>query len=153
MGVINISPTRFTKDAQTVWHEPGPDVDLVMDPRQLTFRPGSLDIIISNKVIDQMFLDEGIEALKNWRNCLKDGGRLYVLADNFEYIARAFVSGEISLEMFNRHHNHASQWDRNSLGEALIKHGFNQDNVKIWFEGIKDVVACKHYEVLIEAIK
>jgi predicted SAM-dependent methyltransferase len=153
MVKIDLSPTRITADALVVWHEPGDQVDLVMDPRKLTFRPDSVDQIITNHVIDQLFLEEAKQAMVNWRDCLKKSGHLFILTDDFEYIARAFVGGDIDIGIFNRNHSHASQWDRQLLGEVLIGLGFPETDVKIWFEGIKDVINKQHYELLIQATK
>ncbi len=153
MALINLSPTRLNEEALVVWHELSDEVDVVMEPNKLTFRPGSIDGIVANHVVDQLFFPEAKKAMDNWYECLKPGGKLFVLADDFEYVARGFVGGDITLETFNENHSHASQWDRKLLGDTLIKTGFKEENVKIWFEGIKDFIDRKHFELLIEASK
>lgn len=138
----------------TVWQDAGPEVDVVMDLKALTFRPGSVKMLVVHHVLDRLFEDEAIAALKNWFDCLEKGGKLYIVADDFEYIARAFVGGDIDIGIFNRNHGHASQWDRKSLGDAIIGTGFPEAHVKIWFgEGIPDLIDRRHYELVIEATK
>lgn len=153
MTIINLSPTRITDDALVVWQEAGPEVDVVMDLRALTFRPGSVDQIISYHVLDRMFFDDAVEAIKNWKDCLKKGGKLYIVTDDFEYIARAFVGGDINIDTFNRNHSHASQWDRQLLGNTVIAQGFPEPAVSLWYDNVPDVVDKKHFELIIEATK
>lgn len=141
------------KDAVTVWQEPGPEVDIVMDLKALTFRPESVDLIVAHHVLDRLFEEEALAALKNWHACLKKGGRLIVITDDFEYIARGFVGGDIDLMTFNRNHAHAMQWDRKVLGDTVIATGFPEPQVKIWFEGIEGMFDRKHYELVIEGTK
>lgn len=153
MAKIDISPIRLTKDALVIWHEPTDEADMVADPRKLGFRPGSIDQIILNHTVDFLFADEAKQMLKSLRKQLKKGGKLYVLTDDFEYLTRAFVGGDISIELFNENHNHASQWDRESLGKVLIATGFLENDVKIWFESPQGILPRKHFELLIEATK
>lgn len=150
---IQLSQDRIAKDHLTVWQEAGPSVDLSMDLKALTFRPESIDEIVAYHVLDRMFPGEARQAITNWKNCLKKGGKLYILVDNFEYIARAFVGGDISIETFNENHSHASQYDQKLLGDMLIGLGFPEPGVKVWFDSIPDTVPRKHYELLIEATK
>lgn len=140
-------------DALTVWQEPGPDVDVVMDLKNLTFRPGSVKLIVAHHVLDRLFFDEAIAALKNWHSMLSKGGKLYVITDDFEYIARGFVGGDIDIGVFNRNHAHAMQWDRKLLGDTVISTGFPEPQVSIWFDGLKGVFERKHYELVISAMK
>lgn len=153
MAKIDLSPVRITKDALVVWQEPGPEVDVVMDLKHLTFRPGSIEQIVAHHVLDGLFMDEALSAVKNWKDCLAPGGKLYCVTDDFEYIARAFIGGDIDIGVFNRNHSHASQWDRKLLGDTLISLGFPEPSVKIWFDEVPGVVGRKHYELLIEASK
>ncbi len=150
---IQISPERTIDGYTTVWPQAGPDVDIVMDPKALTFRPGSLDEICTFHVLDQLFIDEARTALRNWFACLKPGGRLYITVDDFEYVARAFVGGDISIDMFNEHHSHATQFDQKLLGTLLLTTGFLEPNIAIWFEGVPDLFKKKHYEIVISAQK
>lgn len=154
MEKIELSPVRTIPGAVTVWHEAGPEIDIVMDLKALTFRPGSVKMIVAHHVLDRLFEDEALAALKNWHACLAKGGSLFNITDDFEYVARAFVGGDIDIGVFNRNHSHATQWDRKSLGDMTIDAGFPEAAVKIWFqEGIPNLVHRKHYELLLEATK
>lgn len=149
---IQITPKRIIKDAMTVWNEPGPEVDIVMDPKTLTFRPESVGAIYAFHVLDHLFPSEIKPALDNWRRCLGSGGKLFVLVDDFEYICRGFVGGDVSIEMINDLHSHPTQFSRDYLIAQLKLCGFGEDKQIIWFES-PDFMPKAHYELLIEAKK
>lgn len=153
MEKIELTPNKIVKDSVTIWQDPGPDVDVVMDLKALTFRPESVGQIATFHVLDRLFMDEAVAALKNWHSCLKKGGILYVVTDDFEYIARAFTGGDIDIDTFNRNHSHASQFDRQSLCNMIIDAGFAEANMRIWFDEVPGVFPRKHYELVIEATK
>lgn len=150
---IQLSKNKIVKDHLVLWQEPGDDVDLVCDLKTLTFRPGSVEQICSFHVLDHMFIDEAVAAIKNWRDCLAPGGKLFIIVDDFEYVARGFVGGDITIDLFNKHHSHASQYDRKSLGDLLISSGFPESEIKVWFAEVPGLFAKKHYELVIEAQK
>lgn len=150
---IELSPVRTLPDTTVIWQEPGPEVDIVMDLKHLTFRPGSVEMIIAHHVLDRMFEDEALAALKNWHTVLQKGGKLFNITDDFEYVARAFVGGDIDIDIFNRHHAHAMQWDRKSLGDKTIATGFPEPGVRVWFGDVEGIFKRKHYELVIEATK
>jgi predicted SAM-dependent methyltransferase len=133
---IQISPTKIIADSITVWHQPGPEVDIVMDIKNLTFKENSLDEIFTFHVLDHLFEAEVVAALTNWRRCLKPGARLFTVVDDFEYLSRAFVGGDINVSIFNANFSHPTQFTRESLTDSFIKNGFSDLNEKmqIWFE-------------------
>lgn len=149
---IQISPKRIIKDAMTVWNEPGPEVDVVMEPKNLTFRPGSVEAIYSFHVLDHLFPSEIKQALNNWHGLLGPGGKLFALVDDFEYICRGFVGGDVDIETINAIHNHPSQFTRDHLIAQLKYTGFGEDKQIIWFEA-PAFMPKAHYELLIEATK
>lgn len=150
---IQLSQNRIVKDHITIWQEAGPEVDLTMDLKNLSFRSASINQICSIHVLDFLFPEEAKGALKNWYNCLKPGGKLFIVVDDFEYITRAFVGGDINIDVFNKHHSHASQFDQRSLGDMLITTGFAEGNIKVWFADVPEMFSREHYELVLEAQK
>lgn len=136
----------------TVWNEPGLEVDVVMEPKNLTFRPGSVEAIYTFHVLDHLFPSEIKPAIENWYKCLGSGGKLFVLVDDFEYVCRGFVGGDINIEIINDLHNHPMQFSRDHLIAQLKHAGFGEDKQVIWFES-PDFMKKAHYELLIEATK
>ncbi len=148
---IELSPVKIVPGALTVWSEHTPDVDVVMDLKNLTFKPGSVDEIYSFHVLDHMFLDEAVQAISNWKKCLKVKSKMYIVVDDFEYVARAFVGGDISIELFNDLHCHPSQYTRDNLLDVLKKGGFIENKINIWFADVAGLFAKKHYELVLDA--
>lgn len=150
---IQISPVRKIKDMMTVWSEPGPEVDVVMDLQNLTFRPGSISEIYAFHVVDHLFPEQGIRAIKNWNECLSVEGKLHLLNDNFEYICRAFIGGEISIDLYNDIHNHPCQLTRDNLIAMLKKGQFIEDGMVFWIEGAPAGMPKQHFEFILTATK
>lgn len=150
---IQLSQKRIIKDAITIWNQPGPDVDIVMDLKSLTFREGSVSEIYAFHVVDHFFPEEWAAALTNWFKCLASGGRVHAINDDFEYIARAFIGGDISIDLFNDIHNHASQCTQDNVVKALRASGFKDDKISIWLDGSPEGVKKNHFEFILTAIK
>lgn len=149
---LQLSPNKIVKDATVIWNEHGPEVDVAMDPKQLTYRPGSVQSIYSFHVLDHLFPSEVSGALENWFKCLSSGGQLHVIVDDFEYIARGLVGGDINIEMVNDLHNHPTQYTKEDLIARLKKAGFPDDKQIIWYESSSEYPKA-HYEIVIVATK
>ncbi len=150
---IQLSDKRIIKGAMTVWSQPGPEVDIVMDLSKLTFRPGSITEIFAIHVVDHLFPEESQAALKNWLECLAPGGSLHAVNDDFEYIARGFVGGDISIDLLNEQHNHPCQCTRDNVVKMMANAGFVNDKIHIWLEGAPGEYPKKHYEFTLTAKK
>ena len=151
---IELSPKKIVKDCLTIWNEPSPEVDLTMDLKKLSFKPGSVDEIFAFHVLDHLFPEEVVEAVKNWRSCLAVGGKLWLVVDDFEYVARAFTGGDISIDLFNSLYTHPTQFSRDNLVARLKDGGFKEDKVTIWFaEPVDDKFIRRHDELVLEATK
>lgn len=147
---IELSPVKIVPGAITVWSEQSPEVDIVMDLKNLTFKPGSVDEIYSFHVLDHLFIDEGVAAVSNWKKCLKPEAKLFIIVDDFEYVARAFVGGDISIELFNDLHSHPSQYTRENLLSLIKKCGYSENKTNIWFQDVTGLFKKKHYELVFD---
>ncbi len=147
---IQLSPKRIVKDALVVWSEHGPEVDIVMDLKNLTFKPGSIQELYSFHVLDHLFPEEVSVALNNWKTRLEKGGRLFVVVDDFEYISRAFVGGDITIGLINDRYAHPTQFNRDSLFNGLVSAGFKNDSINIWFADVPGLFKKQHYELILE---
>lgn len=154
MKKIQLTDKVIVKDAIVVWNEHGPEVDMTMDLKKLSFKPGSIDEIYAFHILDHLFPQEIVEAVANWRSCLKVGGKLYLVVDDFEYVSRGFVGGDISIQLFNQLYSHPTQFNKENLVEELKKGGFKEDKVSIWFvENVADKFIKKSDELVLEATK
>lgn len=151
--IIEISPKKILKDAVTVWNNPGSEIDLTMEVNKLTFRENSIDAIYTYHVLDHLFSDEIIEAISNWKKCLKPGGNLFIVVDDFEYVCREFVGGDINIDQFNKNHTRPCNFNKDNIVEYCMKAGFPEGSVKIWFTDIPNIYIKKHYEMIFSAQK
>jgi len=149
---IQFSNKRIIHDAVTVWYEAGPEVDMVMDLKALTFRPGSLDAIYSFHVLDHFFPDEARKALVCWKMCLKPKGMLYLVVDDFELLTRSFISGDFPVDFFNDNFSHPMYFTRDNLLVYCIEAGFKPDSPTIWYGDIPDQFKKAKFELVFSII-
>ena len=156
---IQLSKTRIVKDAVTVWFEHGPEVDIVMDLKKLTFAPNSIEVIFAFHVLDHFFPEEVGEALINWRKVLKgNGNAVFIIVDNFEYITRGFVGGDISVDLFNQQHACPTHFTQDNLIAVCKAAGYDDNQMKIWYLDVPDgqngtLFLKKEFELVISAEK
>lgn len=154
---IELSPRKIIPGAFTVWNQPG-EADAVMELKNLTFRENSVDEIVSFHVLDHLFEEEIKTAMLNWRKCLKVGGKIFIIVDNYEYIARSLVGGDISIEELNANFAHPTNITQDNLLRYFTEAGFPEGSVTTWFESIKDgtgnvVIPKQHFELLYSSTK
>ena len=155
MDKIQLSNKRIIKDVTTVWYEHGPEVDIVMDLKKLTFAPGSLEEIYTFHVLDHIFPNEVKDIIANWKNCLKKGGKLIVVADDFDFLSRAYIGGDFSIDFYNENFTHPMYFNRESLCQVLADAGFPEKEIVIWFqdvvrEGVTIIPKAQH-EIIFQA--
>lgn len=149
---IQLSQTRIIPDAMVVWSEHGPEVDMVMDLKNLSFAPGSVEMMFAFHVSDHLFPEEVASAMQNWRKCLAPGALLYLLVDDFEYICRGFVGGDLSIDLINDQYNHPTQFTRDAGAAYLRQAGFKDENISVWLVSeMPGLFKKKHYELVIQA--
>jgi predicted SAM-dependent methyltransferase len=150
---IQLSPVRIIKDAVTVWNEAGPEVDIVMDLKNLTFKENSLDVIYAFHVVEHFFPSEVPVALKNWTHCLKKGKSIFVVCDDFEILVRMFIGGEINIFDFNNKFSYPTNITADNLTHYLRQAGHNDHDMKFWYVDVPDQFKKLEYEIVIEATK
>lgn len=155
MGInkIQLSPTRIIKDAITVWQEAGPEVDIVMDLKNLTFAADSLEIIYAFHVFDHFYFEEAQKAATNWFKCLKPRGVLFSVVDNFEFLARSFVGGDLTIEQVNKDFVHPSQYTIDNSIILLRSAGFSEAAIRQWFGGVPSLFTAQNHELVMSADK
>lgn len=154
---IELSPKKIIPGAFTVWNQSG-EADAVMELKSLTFRENSLDEIVSFHVLDHLFEEEIKTAMLNWRKCLKIGGKIFIVVDNYEYIARSLVGGDISIEELNANFAHPTNITQDNLLRYFTEAGFLEGSVTTWLESIKDgtgkiVIPKQHFELVYSSTK
>jgi predicted SAM-dependent methyltransferase len=69
-----------------------------MDIRRLEYPDNSADEIRAIDVIEHIEFWELRALLHEWWRVLKPGGKLTIRTDNFEFIAKSFLNGELGIE-------------------------------------------------------
>lgn len=151
---IQLSPTRRVKDVLTIWGTNGPEVDMIANPNYpagLSFNEGFLDTIYDFGALAFCEPDNLLNTLRHLLVMLKPKGRLIICEMSFEYLARAFMSTDISLDEFNGSYNRQLHFVREDLSEKFIKLGIGLGNQKAW-NGHPDFPTQEH-EFVLEIIK
>ena len=155
--ILEITPTKKIEGAITVWNQPNPDVDVLMDLKKLTYREGSIDEIYAFHVLDHFFEDEGREAIKNWTKLLKVNGRLVVVVNDFEYLTRAFIGGDISIEEWNDNFSNPTNFTKDNLFTFFKEVGFQDGDILTWAKDIIDkgkvLFTKQDFELVFSSIK
>lgn len=156
--IIELSPKKIINGALTVWNQPGPEVDIVMDVKNLTFKENSIEELYSFHVLDHLFMDEIAPALKNWTKCLMPGRKLFIIVDDFEYLARAFVGGDLNINDLNLNFAHPTNITRDNLLEYLKEAGFIEDKIIVWFQNVSNqkgeiIFQKQHFEFILDCTK
>lgn len=150
---IQLSPTKVIPSLLTVWHEQLPGVDISMDLKNLTFAPGSIDAIYSFHVLDHLFDADIKKALSNWHSLLKVGGEIFIVVDDFEYIARSLVGGDINIDHYNQEFSHPTQFARDNLVKYMNDAGFMGSEIVVWYTDVTNLFPKKPFELVLSCKK
>lgn len=150
---IQISKEKKVDDAMVVWHEQSPDVDLVLDFRSSykNFKPGSVKVIYSFGLLGETEPDKIIDTLKSLIKILEVGGELYIIEQDFDYILRALLGGDLSIKEFNESYRKNTYLNQDEIVNLLENVGFPNKEQRWWQESTK--FTKKNSEIIISAVK
>lgn len=151
---IQISPTKRIADMFTVWFKPGPEVDLVLDPRDpygIKFRSGFVETIYAFGVLGHTEEARIVPTLKQWFSTLKAGGELYLVENDMEYLARALVGGDLKIEEFNADFVNQTYLTPEKMSRYLEAGGFPIPEQREWYD--PPLFVKQHYEKIISGTK
>ena len=153
MKSIQIAPRKMVEDSLVVWNEPGKEVDIVMDlsPYSINFRENSIKFIYAFGLLGRSREGDILNILQNLYKALEPEGQLYIIENDFEYIARGFVGGDLTVQEFNNDFSAKTNLTKDTLLRYLEMTGFVRDNMRVWLDGVKFQKA--HYEMVFSAIK
>jgi len=151
---IQISPIKKVEDAMVIWPFQTPDVDLVLDPRPpygLKMKPGSVRAIYAFGILGITEYDRIPEMLRNFVSALKVGGELYIIEQDFDYILRSLLGGDLSVREFNKDYSRTTYLNQEEIVKILEQAGFPDKEQRLWHEGVK--FEKKNSEIIISATK
>jgi predicted SAM-dependent methyltransferase len=150
---IQISPTRIVPDALVIWNEHGPEVDVVMDVKNLTFKEDSIEEIYAFHVLERLFESEIPVAIESWKKCLAPGKEVFIISDDFEFVARSFVGGEMSIDKLNTRFSYPTRLTRENIVRYLRETGFSEHDMRFWFVDVPDRFPKKDFELVVSSKK
>lgn len=133
---IQISPIKKVDDAMVIWHEETPDVDLTLDirpPYKLGFKKNSVKVIYVFGLLGITPLKDISALLKNLTDILEVGGEIYLIEQDMDYILRAMLAGDLSIDEFNREYTKKTYFNQDLLVKILEKAGF-PDKEQVWWQ-------------------
>lgn len=151
---IQISTTKKVEDAIVIWDEPGDQVDICIDTREkgLPFRPATISVIYAFGILGKSKPNDVKKLIASFFKALTPSGQLYIIENDFEYINRAIMGGDLCIKEFNKSFRRDGYFDQNLLIEILENGGFPRKDQRIWRqEGIK--FKKEHYELIISGTK
>jgi predicted SAM-dependent methyltransferase len=151
---LQISPTKRIEDAMVIWHEKGPEVDLVMDARSysgLTMKEGSIKAIYAFNILGLSGPKQILGMVQNFYNLLEPGGELYIIEMDFDYLNRAYLSADLSLTEFNNDFRRHTYLNQQELVRVMDKIGFPEKEQRAWYDNPQFKKA--HYEMIISGKK
>ena len=155
-GKIQIAPARMIADTMTIWPDVGPEVDLVADPRLpggLKFRPGTLKVIYAVGILGLSPFDRVEGILSELRGLLAPEGQLYIIENDYDFINRALLGGDLAMEQFNREFIQQSYLNHDILVNTLEKVGFSTESMVVWYKFPNLKFDRKEHQIIISAIK
>ena len=132
---IQIAPTKRVKNVVSIWPVATEQADMIFNPNAPAIFPFNRDKV---KVIYEFgalgsCAPEYIEkTIMQWLKALEPGGKLIICENNFEYISRLFVGGDITSAEFNNKYNQRSHMVRDDLVKTILNIGVSKDNIKVW---------------------
>lgn len=151
---IQISPVRIVKDALVIWNEQTPDVDIIFkDLKALGFPDNSVDELYVFHVFEHLFESEIPAAVENWRTILKPNALVYLVADDYEFLCRAFVGGEFDIDSFNKDFSYPTKISKDNIIKYMEGAGFSQHDMSFWYVDVPNLFPKKEYEIVVSAKK
>lgn len=148
---IQLTKSKVIPDALVAWNEREPGVDIVTDLRDPGFAHGSVEKLYAFHVLDHLFPKEVIPTLMAWKRLLAPGGKLFLVNDDFEFLCRAHVGGDLTVDQFNADFAHPTYFTRDNMIEALKAVGFDPDHLVLWFADVRDEFKKAEHELVLVA--
>lgn len=145
---IQFSPVRIIPDSIVVWHEAGREVDLVLDLRNPTFRRGTIKKLYAFHVLEHFFRHEIADVLDRWHDLLAPGGKLFLVNDDFDFLCRSAVGGDLTAEQFSDSFAHPTYFTKDSTISVIRNAGFDLDKTVFWFADVPGEFSKKEYELV-----
>ena len=153
MNKIQISSKKMVEDAVVFWPCKTADADVIIDPRTDNFflKENSVKVMYIFNLLGITKENDIQIMLNKIYDYLAPDGQLYIIEHDFEYISRAFVGGDLSIEEFNEDFVRTTYLTKDSTIKYLEQAGFSKGDMRVWLDGAK--FPKQHYEFIISGVK
>jgi predicted SAM-dependent methyltransferase len=151
---IQIAPKRMIKDAYVIWPwRDNDDVDLAFDLREgyLGLKPESSKAIYLYNFLGMCRPEEIQDIVENLTHILKPGGKLFIIEQDFDYVARNYVGGDLPLNEFNKDFNRETFLSQEECTKILDNNGFLSSEQQIWKD--HKMFNAEHYQFILSGTK
>lgn len=145
---LQFSKTRIVPDALTVWFEHAPGVDMVMDLRKPGFAPGTVERLYAFHVLERLLPNEIVPVLAAWKALLVPGATMFLVNDDFEFLCRSVVGGDLGIRQFNDGFVRSTYFTKDNLTEDLQAVGFHLDDIALWFADVPGEFGKQEFEIV-----
>lgn len=151
---IQISPTKRVQDAFTIWFEETPDTDLVIESifsLEGMFKSGSIKTIYEFSALKDIYPNNLLHSVKVLFDLLAPEGELYIIENDFSYLCRSIVSGDLKVQEFNEQFIGSSYITPEFLTKLMVGSGFKGEDLREWYQpqGFDQ----KHFEFILSGKK
>lgn len=151
---IQISPKRIVPDVPTVWNEDGPEVDFIFkDIKSLGFHAGAIEEMYVFHIFEHLFESEIATALENWKSLMAPGAKTFFIADDFEFVSRAFLGGEFDIDAINEKFSYPTKISKDNIIRWLEAVGYSQHDMSFWYVDVPNLFPKKEFEIVVSATK
>jgi len=148
---LQFSNKRIIPDAVTVWFEPGPQVDLVMDIKKPTFADGTIERLYVFHALDRLAPSEAAAAVAAWRKMLVPKAKTFIVTNDLEFLARSLIGGDLSIGHFNDLFIGSSYFTRDLIVELVHGAGFANETMTLWYADVTGEFPKAQFELVISA--
>ena len=150
---IQLSPTKRVDDAIVFWPHEGPDVNFRVDLMDFskTVQPGLAKVVYAFDVFSILQPNEAIKFFKGIWEMLPENGEIYIIENDFDYMNRSLLSGDLPIGEFNESFRRATYVNQQYLINLLAEAGFDVKEMRLWQDGLK--FPKQHFEFILSAKK
>jgi predicted SAM-dependent methyltransferase len=150
---IQIAPKKMIKDTFVVWPWGGEEVDLITDLRHeyLGLKAESAKAIYVYNFLGMCRPEEIQDIIENLKSILKPGGKLFIIEQDFDYITRSYVSGDLPLNELNKDFNRETFLSQEECTKILHNNGFLSSEQQIWKD--RKMFNAEHYQFILSGVK
>lgn len=147
--IVQVSEKKIIPGALSVWHSPGPEVDIVMDLKAPGFATGSIQRLYVFHFLERLLPAQVEPAISVWKRTLAPNAKMFIVNDDFEFLARSVLGADLNIGQFNAEFSHPTYFTRDNLTDHLKACGFPLEAIALWFADVTNEFKRQPYELVV----